>query len=69
MDVAVAGPLAGFVATILCLIYGYATLPDAETVNAYIETVHMRAGILPDMDLNFTLTMGNSLLFYFFNEI
>lgn len=69
MDVAVAGPLAGFVATLICLVYGYATLPDAETVNAYIETVHMRAGILPDMDLNFTLTMGNSLLFYFFNEI
>jgi membrane-associated protease RseP (regulator of RpoE activity) len=70
MDVAIGGPLAGFVFCLLFLTYGYLTLPSAELVQAHVDAVHTRMGLTPDeLQNGLTLTLGKSLLFIFFNDI
>ena len=66
MDVAVAGPLAGFVVSLGFLVYGYATLPDLSGIIAHVETVHPWAETGGEQ--GFVLTLGSSLLFSFFND-
>ena len=64
LDVGVAGPLAGFVMSLLSLIYGYAILPDFKGIVAYVETIHpwnMQGGM--------NLILGKSILFSFFNDV
>jgi len=63
MDVAVSGPIAGFVMSLAFLFYGYATLPDANGVIAFVERIHPWD---PDA---LGLRLGNSALFYVFNTI
>ena len=63
LDVGIAGPLAGFVVSILCLIYGYAILPDFQGIVAYVETIHPW-----DMQGGVNIVLGKSLLFSFFND-
>ena len=66
MDVAVAGPLAGFVVSLVFLFYGYAAIPDLQTVIAHVETIHPWPGAISDTP---AFTLGNSALFYFFNQV
>ena len=64
MDIGAAGPIAGFVVSLLFLIYGYLTLPNLEGIIAHVEAIHpwnANSGV--------PLTLGYSFLFYFFNEI
>lgn len=67
MDVAIAGPLAGFVASLVFLFYGYATLPDLSGIIAHVETIHPWAETAGEQE--FVLTLGASLLFSFFNDV
>jgi len=63
MDIAVAGPIAGFIVSLLFLIYGYATQPGLDAIIAHVETIHP---FDPDAE---GLKLGNSLLFYLFNDV
>jgi membrane-associated protease RseP (regulator of RpoE activity) len=67
MDVAVAGPLAGFVVSLGFLFYGYATLPDLTGIIAHVETIHPWPTTAEEQA--FALTLGESLLFSFFNNV
>jgi membrane-associated protease RseP (regulator of RpoE activity) len=64
LDVGVAGPLAGFVISLLCLIYGYSILPDFQGIVAYVETIHPW-----DMQGGANIILGKSILFSFFNDV
>ncbi len=65
MDVAVAGPIAGFIVSLAFLFYGYLTLPDLPGIIAQVEKIHPWQTV-PTGD---ALTFGESLLFYFFNHV
>ncbi len=59
-DVGIAGPLAGFIVSLIVLWIGFARLPDLEGVRAYISQIH------PWSDSGEgALTVGNSILFQF----
>ncbi len=66
LDVGSAGPLSGFVVSIIFLIIGYANLPDFEGIVQFVETIHPW-GDLGEEGIN--LVLGKSLLFAFFNDI
>jgi len=63
LDVGVAGPLAGFVVSLVFLSVGYAILPNFEGIVAYVETIHPW-----DMQGGANIFLGKSLLFSFFND-
>lgn len=64
LDVGVAGPIAGFVLSLLFLIIGYKNLPDLAGIIAHVETIHPW-----DMDApGANLILGKSILFSFFND-
>lgn len=67
MDVAVAGPLAGFVVSLTFLFYGYLTMPGLEGIIAHVETIHPWPTTSPQ-EGEFVLTLGKSLLFSLFND-
>ncbi len=54
-DIGVAGPLAGFVVSIIVLVTGFSRLPDEAGIYSYISQIH------PLDTANFT--MGNTLLY------
>ncbi|MFA4923240.1 MAG: site-2 protease family protein [Ignavibacteriaceae bacterium] len=64
-DIGVAGPIAGFIASIILVIYGFTHLPGKE----YLLWIH------PDFDLptygknGLALVFGDSLLFSFLREV
>ena len=62
MDVAVAGPLAGFVAALIVLWIGYAQIDGLQEVIQTVEKVHPWSGSAGG------LTLGGSLLFDLFNN-
>lgn len=64
LDVGIAGPLAGFVISLSCLIYGYSILPDFQGIVAYVETIHPW-----DMQGPGNIILGKSILFSFFNDV
>ncbi|MFQ5583162.1 MAG: site-2 protease family protein [Calditrichia bacterium] len=64
LDVGIAGPLAGFVMSLVFLFYGYATLPDMNGIIAYVETIH--PWDIGNEGVN--LILGKSILFSFFND-
>jgi membrane-associated protease RseP (regulator of RpoE activity) len=64
LDVGAAGPIAGFIISIIFLIVGYHDLPDFKGIVDYVETIHpwnMQGGI--------NIILGKSLLFSFFNDV
>ena len=63
MDVAVAGPLAGFVASLIVLFIGYAQIEGLQYVVDYVERIHPWPA-----DNSQGLTLGTSLLFSLFND-
>ncbi|GAB6281491.1 MAG: site-2 protease family protein [Ignavibacterium sp.] len=64
-DIGVAGPLAGFVACIIILIYGFTHLPGID----YIIAIHPDY-FSPEYGKNaLNLQFGNTLLYYFMQEI
>ncbi len=65
LDVGAAGPLAGFIVSLIFLAVGYARLPDFNGIVAYVETIH--PWDLHGEGLN--LILGKSLLFAFFNDV
>jgi len=65
LDVGAAGPLAGFLASLIFLAIGYDQLPDLQGIIAFVETMHpwdMKEG-------GINIVLGKSLLFAFFNDI
>ena len=65
LDVGVAGPIAGFVFSLLFLIIGYWQLPDREGIIRFVETIHPW-----DMQgEGINMVLGKSLLFAFFNDV
>ncbi len=65
LDMGAAGPLSGFVLSLIFLTVGYIQLPDLSGIIAYVERIH--PWNLHGQGIN--LVMGNSLLFAFFNDI
>ena len=65
LDVGAAGPLAGFVVSIIFLIHGYMNLPDLPGIVAYVEQIHPwhteHSGTI-------NIILGKSLLFSYFND-
>jgi membrane-associated protease RseP (regulator of RpoE activity) len=64
-DIGVAGPIAGFFASLIILVYGYINLPDPQ----YILSIHpdfFSAGYGTDV---ISLKFGSSILFEFFNSV
>ena len=59
-DVGIAGPLAGFIMSLLFLIIGFARLPDTPGIYAYIEQIHPLTG-----GHGVDLVLGNTLLYEF----
>ncbi len=57
-DIGIAGPLAGFVLSIVSLVIGFAILPDKAGVIAYIEQIHPL-----DNPGGINLVLGHSLLY------
>ena len=65
LDVGAAGPLAGFLVSLIFLAVGYYQLPDLQGIIAYVETMHpwdMKEG-------GINIVLGKSLLFAFFNDV
>lgn len=65
LDVGAAGPIAGFLCSLIFIAIGYYQLPDLQGIIAYVETMHpwdMRGG-------GINIVLGKSLLFAFFNDI
>lgn len=65
LDVGAAGPISGFIFSLLFLAIGYHQLPDLQGIIAYVETMHpweMKEG-------GINIVLGKSLLFAFFNDI
>jgi membrane-associated protease RseP (regulator of RpoE activity) len=64
-DVGAAGPIAGFIVSLIILAIGFATLPPKE----YIYTIHpeylLNGGIVPETGLTF----GNTLVFSVMSEL
>ncbi len=74
LDVAVAGPIAGFIVSLIFLAYGFNQLPTSAGIQAYVDQIHgpMLANT-PSDDPNAAPTMinielGKSLLFYYFTD-
>jgi membrane-associated protease RseP (regulator of RpoE activity) len=64
-DIGVAGPIAGFFASVIVLIYGFTHMPGVD----YILKIHPDF-FTPDYGKNaVNLTFGNTLLFEFFRQI
>ena len=64
MDVGIAGPLAGFIMSLIFIISGFWQLPDLEGVKLYVSQIHPWAG-----DGSGALTLGSSLLFDFLRNL
>lgn len=64
LDVGAAGPLAGFVVSIIFLSIGYYNLPDLPGIIAHVEKIH--PWNMEGQGIN--LVLGKSLLFAFFND-
>ncbi|MCX6154163.1 MAG: site-2 protease family protein [Candidatus Kapabacteria bacterium] len=60
-DIGVAGPIAGFVATMIVLVYGFATLPSPESIFIYHPEYHF-INKIPETGLHF----GSNILFEIF---
>jgi len=58
LDVGIAGPLAGFIMSLVFLIIGFWQLPDLEGVKVYVSQIHEWSD-----DGNGALTLGSSILF------
>ncbi len=73
-DIGIAGPLAGFVVTVLILIYGFVNLPSDE----YVFSIHpeylqhgpdYRAYLAQRTDVGEAVVIGKSLLFSFLESV
>jgi len=63
-DIGVAGPIAGFIATLIVLIYGFENLPDIE----YLYQIHPEYRFLPRLPEG-DLTFGDTLLFFLLKKL
>ncbi len=64
-DIGVAGPIAGFVAAIIVLIYGYSNLPGVE----YILAIHPDYFAPTYGEGAISLQFGNTIIFGIFNSV
>jgi membrane-associated protease RseP (regulator of RpoE activity) len=64
-DIGVAGPIAGFIACLIVLIYGFLNIPPVE----YILSIHPDYYSPQYGKEGFTLVFGDTLLFSFFKNI
>jgi len=59
-EVGIAGPIAGFIVSLIFLFIGFSLLPDEQGVRAYVETMHPWSETGED-----SFTIGGSILFNF----
>ncbi|MFZ1729946.1 MAG: site-2 protease family protein [Bacteroidota bacterium] len=64
-DIGIAGPIAGFIASILVLMLGFMTLPGHDFLLAIHPDYNFAAGSSPGASAGFTLTFGSPLLYSF----
>lgn len=73
-DIGIAGPLAGFIVSLVVLLYGFATLPEADFINNFAGHEQVKDfvntyGEYPDQPVGSpngsTLIVGNTLLYSF----
>ncbi len=63
-DIGIAGPIAGFIASIVFLFIGFSRLPDSAGINYHILQIHPL-----DMSGGIELTLGHTLLFDWISSI
>ncbi|MBI5471739.1 MAG: site-2 protease family protein [Ignavibacteriae bacterium] len=63
-DIGAAGPIAGFVVTVIILAIGFVTLPSKE----YLYTIHPEYALLPEIP-QLGLTFGNTLMYSLFEKV
>jgi len=63
-DIGISGPIAGFIASIFFIVYGFFTLPDAAGIFEYIRDIHP-----VEDEGNLNLTMGTTLLFSYISDL
>lgn len=64
-DIGIAGPIAGFVASIIVLVIGFATLPGKEFLLSIHPTYDFTLGGTPEVHPGQTLVVGSTLLYQF----
>ena len=63
-DVGIAGPIAGFVVSLIFLFWGFSILPDEKGIIAFVETMHPWTPTGED-----SFTLGSSILFDFIKTL
>jgi membrane-associated protease RseP (regulator of RpoE activity) len=64
LDVGLAGPLAGFIMSLIFILIGFWQLPDLQGVKMYVSQIHPWAE-----DGSGALTLGSSILFDFLRDL
>lgn len=68
-DIGIAGPLAGFVASVLVLAYGFATLPGKEFLLGIHPDYDFALGASASADPAYALTFGRTILYDLMQEL
>ncbi|MBN1447357.1 MAG: site-2 protease family protein [Bacteroidetes bacterium] len=68
-DIGIAGPLAGFVASIIVLIYGFMTLPGHDFLLAIHPDYDFSTGMAASAEPGYSLTFGRTLLYGFMEQV
>ena len=68
-DIGIAGPIAGFIASIGILIWGFTHLPGREFLLSIHPEYDFTIGGIPNLPAGYTLTMGSNLLYDFLASV
>lgn len=68
-DIGIAGPIAGFIASIIVLILGFMTLPGHDFLLAIHSDYNFATGTSPGAPAGLTLTFGSPLLYSFLEQL
>lgn len=68
-DIGIAGPIAGFVASVIVLILGFLTLPGPEFILSIHPDYNFTTGMSESAEPGFVLTFGSSLLYVLLEQL
>lgn len=68
-DIGIAGPISGFIASILVLLWGFSHLPGKEFLLAIHPDYNFITGSSPNVPPGASLTFGSTLLYDFFSKV
>ncbi len=63
LDIGAAGPIAGFIVSVIAILLGYALIPNQEFISEHINRVHELMHLESPETAGIQLTMGTSILF------